>query len=52
MLSTFSRTVHSSIFEARICFAFFRQLHCVAFDWLQSHVPFPAILPKRVSPGI
>ena len=45
MLSTFSRTVPSSVYEASILlFAFyvlFSQLHHVAFDWLKSNTPFP-----------
>ena len=41
MLSTFSRTVPSSVYETWILLCFFCQLHHVAFDWLKSHTPFP-----------
>ena len=37
MLSTFSRTVPSRVYEAWILLCLFCQLHHVVFDWLKSH---------------
>ena len=49
MFSTLSRTVPSKLKEALIFFdPFPYNLHGIAFDWLESHAPFPCPTAKTI----